>query len=98
MIVPFLRQDLQLLPGSSSEHGSPTWLLYDVLRNKYFFSALKYSKQLVKGKKGRILSDFIHVQLHFQQGYSLIFIIKAIRVLFFNKWYQGFYNPFNSSN
>ena len=40
MIVPFLRQDLQLLSGSSSEHGSPTWLLYDVLRNKYFFNCV----------------------------------------------------------
>ena len=36
MIVPFLREDLQLLPGSTAEDGSPSWLLYDVLRNKYF--------------------------------------------------------------
>ena len=56
MIVPFLRQDLQLLPGSSSEHGSPTWLLYDVLRNKYF-SIGRTAFQLISNWSGGIDID-----------------------------------------
>ena len=36
MITPLIRQDLQLLPGTPMEDGSPSWLIYDNLRNKYF--------------------------------------------------------------
>ena len=36
MITPSIRQDLQLLPGTPMEDGSPSWLIYDNLRNKYF--------------------------------------------------------------
>lgn len=34
--LPELRPDLALLPGSAAEDGSPTWLIHDVSRNKYF--------------------------------------------------------------
>ena len=36
MIIPHLRQDLEILRGNSREDGSPAWLLYDAIRNKYF--------------------------------------------------------------
>ena len=36
MLTPALRQDLKLYPGTAMEDGSPSWLLYDQLRNKYF--------------------------------------------------------------
>ena len=35
-LLPDLREDLQLLKGSAQEDGSPGWLLYDPLRNRYF--------------------------------------------------------------
>lgn len=34
--LPELRPDLALLPGSAAEDGSPTWLIHDVSRNRYF--------------------------------------------------------------
>ena len=66
MITPAIRQNLQLLQGTPMEDGSPSWLLYDNLRNKYFtlgvnaFRMLKYwisgvdSKQFIEQaqKKG----------------------------------------------
>ena len=36
MIIPYLREDLEIFRGNSREDGSPAWLLYDDLRNKYF--------------------------------------------------------------
>ena len=36
MIIPYLRQDLEILRGNSREDGSQAWLLYDDLRNKNF--------------------------------------------------------------
>lgn len=47
MIIPYLREDLEILKGNSREDGSPAWLLYDALRNKYFtlgLTAFKLSK------------------------------------------------------
>ena len=34
--LPELRQNLQLMPGSSDEDGAPRWLLFDALQNRYF--------------------------------------------------------------
>lgn len=34
--LPALRQNLQVLPGSPDEDGSPRWLLFDVVCNRYF--------------------------------------------------------------
>lgn len=34
--LPALRQNLQLLPGSPDEDGAPRWLLFDVVRNRYY--------------------------------------------------------------
>ena len=44
MELPALRQDLRLRPGTRSESGEASWLLYDPLRHQYFSlsrSALK---------------------------------------------------------
>ena len=34
MIIPYLREELEIFRGNSSEDGSPAWQLYDALRNK----------------------------------------------------------------
>ncbi len=52
MITPSIRQNLQLLPGTPAEDGSPSWLLYDNLRNKYFtlgVNAFRMLKHWVAG-------------------------------------------------
>ena len=36
MLTPSIREDLQLFDGTPLEDGSPTWLLFDTLTNKYF--------------------------------------------------------------
>ena len=53
MIIPYLREDLEILRGNSREDGSPAWLLYDALRNKYFtlgLTAFKLIKNWTGGK------------------------------------------------
>ena len=51
MIIPYLREDLEILRGNSREDGSPAWLLYDALRNKYFTLGLTAFK-LIKNWSG----------------------------------------------
>ena len=36
LTLPALREDLHLQRGASNEDGSPGWLIYDSLRNRYF--------------------------------------------------------------
>ncbi len=36
MLTPSIREDLQLFEGTPLEDGSPTWLIFDTLTNKYF--------------------------------------------------------------
>jgi len=53
MIVPALRDDLEILRTNSREDGSPAWLIYDALRNKYFtlgLTAFKLIKHWVAGQ------------------------------------------------
>jgi len=35
--LPVLRHDLQLLEGPVALDGSPSWIILDPLRNKYFY-------------------------------------------------------------
>ena len=52
MIIPHLRQDLEIFRGNSREDGSPAWLLYDAIRNKYFtlgITAFRLIKKLSGG-------------------------------------------------
>ena len=51
MIIPYLRQDLEILRGNSREDGSPAWLLYDAVRNKYFTIGLS-AFRLIKNWRG----------------------------------------------
>ena len=51
MITPSIRQNLQLLQGTPMEDGSPSWLLYDNLRNKYFTLGLT-AFRLIKNWSG----------------------------------------------
>lgn len=34
--LPSLRQNLRLLPAAADEDGAPRWLLFDIVRNRYF--------------------------------------------------------------
>ena len=34
--LPLLREDLRLIAGASSADGSPTWVIVDPVRGKYF--------------------------------------------------------------
>ena len=36
MVLSPLREDLQLIPGASTSDGSPTWMIVDPVRGKYF--------------------------------------------------------------
>ena len=54
MLLPFIRQDLKIINGSAKEDGSPSWLLYDSLRHKYFVltkTTLILLKNWVGGEK-----------------------------------------------
>ena len=54
MFLPFIRQDLKIINGSAKEDGSPSWLLYDTLRHKYFVltkTTLILLKNWVGGEK-----------------------------------------------
>jgi len=53
MIIPYLRQDLEIFRGNSREDGAPAWLHYDGVRNKYFnlgVTAIKIIKNVRGGE------------------------------------------------
>ena len=52
MIIPHLRQDLEILRGNSREDGSPAWLLYDAIRNKYFTLGITAFRLIKIGLEG----------------------------------------------
>ncbi len=58
MIIPHLRQDLEILRGSSREDGSPAWLLYDAIRNKYFTLGITAFRLIRNWKGGEDLERF----------------------------------------
>ena len=58
MIVPYLRQDLEIFRGNSREDGSPAWLLYDAIRNKYFTLGLTAFKLIKNWKGGEDIKNF----------------------------------------
>ncbi|MGY0216133.1 HlyD family efflux transporter periplasmic adaptor subunit [Endozoicomonadaceae bacterium StTr2] len=57
--LPFIRQDLRLLPGSAGEDGAPRWLLYDPLRSQYFTLSPEACELLRNWKPGTELDEFI---------------------------------------
>jgi len=58
MIIPYLREDLELIRGNSREDGSPGWLLYDALRNKYFTIGLSAFRLIRNWKPGEDIIKF----------------------------------------
>ena len=58
MIIPYLRQDLEILRGNSREDGSPAWLLYDAIRNKYFTLGITAFRLIKNWKGGEDLKKF----------------------------------------
>ena len=58
MIVPYLRQDLEIFRGNSREDGLPAWLLYDAVRNKYFSLGLTAFKLIKNWKGGEDIKNF----------------------------------------
>ena len=58
MIIPHLRQDLEVLRGNSREDGSPAWLLYDAIRNKYFTLGVTAFRLIKSWKGGEELETF----------------------------------------
>jgi putative peptide zinc metalloprotease protein len=57
--LPELRPDLALLPGSAAEDGSPTWLIHDVSRNRYFKLGLDAFMALGHWQSGTSSQDFV---------------------------------------
>ena len=61
MALPALRPDLALLPGSAAEDGSPTWLIHDVCRNRYFKLGLDAFRALKHWQAGMSAGDFLRL-------------------------------------
>lgn len=57
--LPELRHDLALLPGGTAEDGSPTWLIHDVSRNRYFRLGLEAFRALGLWQSGKASNVFI---------------------------------------
>jgi len=58
MIIPYLRQDLEIFRGNSREDGSPAWLLYDAVRNKYFTVGLTAFRLIKNWRGGEDIQNF----------------------------------------
>ena len=58
MIIPYLRQDLEIFRGNSREDGAPAWLLYDAVRNKYFTLGLTAFKLIKNWRGGEDIQNF----------------------------------------
>lgn len=62
-LLPHLRQDLRLLPGTPERNGKPSWLLYDPLRNTYF----------KLGRRG------VNVLRHWQPGKTFPSLLQSLK-------------------
>ena len=58
MIIPYLRQYLEIFRGNSREDGSPAWLLYDAVRNKYFTVGLTAFRLIKNWRGGEDIQNF----------------------------------------
>ena len=62
MITPNIRQDLQIFSGNAMEDGSPSWMLYDGLTNKYFtlgLNAFRMLKHWIAGVESKLFIEEI---------------------------------------
>ena len=61
MILPYLRENLEVIRGNAREDGSPSWLIYDALRNKYFAVGLTSFRLIRYWKGGKQEESFFEV-------------------------------------
>jgi putative peptide zinc metalloprotease protein len=59
LVLPALRADLSLLAGSAAEDGSPTWLIHDTSRNRYFRLGLEAFRALGHWQAGLAGAEFL---------------------------------------
>lgn len=57
--LPALRDDLSLLAGGPAEDGSPTWLIHDLARNRYFRLSLDAFRALGLWRAGLSDKEFL---------------------------------------
>ena len=75
MIIPYLRDDLEIIRGNSRDDGAPAWLLYDAVRNKYFtlgLTAFKLIKKSVLAIPSPMKNDRIFSLFEFKSGSVLL--------------------------
>lgn len=53
-VLPELREDLQLLPGPELRDGSPSWNIYDSVRNRYYRIGWKAFQLLSRWSSGTV--------------------------------------------
>ena len=88
MIIPYLREDLEILRGNSREDGSPAWLLYDALRNKYFtlgLTAFKLIKNWSGGEDIKVFEKKIR---------NLIYVLGFVGICLVIQQIESFKNTF----
>jgi putative peptide zinc metalloprotease protein len=61
LALPELRADLALIASGPAEDGSPTWLIHDVSRNRYFRLGLDAFKALGQWRAGLPAEEFLRV-------------------------------------
>lgn len=61
IIVPFLRNDLKLIPSTPGEDGTKQWLLFDPLQNKYFTIGSDALDLISKWQGGLRLEEFLKI-------------------------------------
>ena len=82
MITPNIRQDLQIFPGTAMEDGSPSWMLYDGLTNKYFtlgLNAFRMLKHWIAGVESKLFIEEIEkkgISIHEEQLNDFISFLK----------------------
>ncbi len=59
LTLPLLRADLAILPGSAAEDGSPTWLIHDAARNRYYKLGLDAFRALKHWRAGMAAHEFL---------------------------------------
>ena len=63
MILPYLRENLEVIRGNAREDGSPSWLIYDALRNKYFAVGLTSFRLIRYWQGGKQEESFFEVMM-----------------------------------
>ena len=85
MIIPYLRQDLEIFRGNSREDGSPAWLLYDAVRNKYFTVGLTAFRLIKNWRGGEDIQNFekklIHKELKLQEMKLKALLVSCSKII-----------------